>query len=188
MTFEEPNLIVKPLVLLPSEQKGLPPTEVEKEIRFIIENIVNKSNSEIINNEEAMEKIKELGGDLIIIVFACNFHINGVVNENITEANFLNRRMFERFSVTSRDDDPYTRELIVGSTSLDQESYGVALEKYKERLGLKGDGDLTVMVLVPMSPFPTAHNLVKSFADTFKAAALDEIEVCLEGFFFQIFD
>jgi len=34
------------------------------------------------------------------------------------------------------------------------------------------------MTLVPMSPFPTAHNLVKSFADTFKAAALEEIEEC----------
>jgi hypothetical protein len=50
MTFEEPNLIVKTLVLLPSEEKGLPPREVDEEIRFIIEIIVNKPNSEIMNN------------------------------------------------------------------------------------------------------------------------------------------
>ncbi len=86
--------------------------------------------------------------------------------------------MFERFSVTKRQDDPYTRELIVGSTSLDEDTYGVALAKLKERLGLTGGGDLTVTTLDPMSPFPTAHNLVKSFADTFKSAALEEIEVC----------
>jgi hypothetical protein len=35
-----------------------------------------------------MAKIRELGGDLVIIVFACNFHIDGAVNEDITEANF----------------------------------------------------------------------------------------------------
>jgi len=179
MTFNEPNLIVKTLIMLPSEQKGLPPSEVDKETQYIIDNIVDKPNSEIVNNKEVMQKISELGGDLIITVFVCNFHVEGKVNEDVTEANFLNRRLFERFSVTKRQDDPYTRELIVGSTSLDEDTYGVALAKLKERLGLKGGGDLTVMTLVPMSPFPTAHNLVKSFADTFKSAALEEIEVCL---------
>ena len=183
MTFNEPNLIVKTLVMLPSEQKGLPPSEVDKETQYIIDNIVDKPNSEIVNNKEVMQKISELGGDLIITVFVCNFHVEGKVNEEVTEANFLNRRLFERFSVTKRQDDPYTRELIVGSTSLDEDTYGVALAKLKERLGLKGGGDLTVMTLVPMSPFPTAHNLVKSFADTFKNAALEEIEVCLSNQF-----
>ena len=177
MTFEDPNLIVKTLVMLPSEKEGLPQSDIDAETRYIIDNIVNQPNSEIINNPEVMKKISQLGGDLIITVFACNFHIGDQVNENVTEANFLNRRMFERFSVTHRDQDPYTRELIVGSTSLEEASYGVALEKYKERLGLKGAGDLTVMTLVPMSPFPTAHNLVKSFADTFKQAAQEMIEV-----------
>jgi hypothetical protein len=179
MTYNEPNLIVKTLIMLPSEQNGLPPSEVDKETQYIIDNIVNKTNSEIVNNKEVMQKISELGGDLIITVFVCNFHVEGKVNEEVTEANFLNRRLFERFSVTKRQDDPYTRELIVGSTSLDVDTYGVALAKLKERLGLKGGGDLTVMTLVPMSPFPTAHNMVKSFADTFKSAALEEIEVCL---------
>ena len=177
MSYQDPTLIVKTLAMLPSEKQGLPQSEVDKETQYIIDNIVNKTNSEILHDKEIMKKISELGGDLIITVFACNFHIDGKVNEDITEANFLNRRMFERFSVTKRQDDPYTRELIVGSTTLEQETYGVALDKFKKRLGLKGDGDLTVLTLVPMSPFPTAHNLVKSFADTFKQAALDEIKV-----------
>ncbi|CCM01340.1 uncharacterized protein FIBRA_03390 [Fibroporia radiculosa] len=178
MTLDEPNLIVKTLVMLPSEQKGLPPCEVEKEERYILDNIVNKPNSEIFENPETMRKISELGPDLIVDVFACNFHIGGKVNEDVTEASFLNRRLFERFSVTKRTDDPHTRELIVGSSILEQKTYGVALDKFKERLGLKGDGDLYIMTLVAMSPFPTAHNLVKSLADTFKQAALDEIQEC----------
>ncbi|PPR01035.1 hypothetical protein CVT26_015636 [Gymnopilus dilepis] len=164
--------------MLPSEERGLHQSEIDKETQYIIDNIVNKTNSEMLEDQDIMKKISELGGDLIITVFACNFHIDGTPNKDVTEANFLNRRMFERFSVTKCEDDPYTRELIVGSTTLEQETYGVALDKFKERLGLEGDGDLTVLTLVPMSPFPTAHNLVKSFADTFKQAALDEIKEC----------
>ncbi len=57
MTFNEPNLIVKMLVILPSWQKGLPPSEVDKETQYIIDNIVNKPNSEIVNSKEDMEKI-----------------------------------------------------------------------------------------------------------------------------------
>jgi len=178
MTFHDPKLIVKTLVMLPSERMGLPQPEIDAETQYIIDNIVNQPNSEIILNPEVMKKISELGGDLIITVFACNFYINGEINQDVTEANFLNRRMFERFSVTKREDDPYTTKLIVGSTSLEAEMHGVALQSFKERLGLTTAGDLTVMTLVPMSPFPTAHNFVNSFADTFKEAALEEIEEC----------
>ncbi|KAF8887664.1 pyridoxal phosphate-dependent transferase [Gymnopilus junonius] len=178
MSFNDPNLIVKTLAMLPSEKKGLAQSEIDKEIKYIIDKIVNQPNDEIIHGKEIMKSISELGGDLIITVFACNFRINGRVNEDIKEANLLNRRLFERFSVTKREDDPYKCDLFVSSTTLEQKTYGVALDKFKERLGLKGDGDLIVLNLVPMSPFPTAHNLVKSFSDTFKKAAIEEIEEC----------
>ncbi|KAJ3505820.1 hypothetical protein NLJ89_g7216 [Agrocybe chaxingu] len=178
MTFNEPDLIVKTLVMLPSERDGLPQSVIDEETQYIIDNIVNKPNSEILQDRDAMEKLSELGGDLVITVFACNFRLDGKINEDVAEANFLNRRLFERFSVTKRQDDPYTRELIVGSTNLEEKTYGLALEKYKERLGLKGEGDLTVMTLVPMSPFPTAHSLIKDLANTFKEAAKEEMKEC----------
>jgi hypothetical protein len=165
MDYQQPDLIVKTLVAPPFAQKD------------IIDTIVDKTNSEILNSTEAMKMIKQLGGDLIITVFACNFHIEGKINENITEANFFNRLLFKKFSVTSRHDDPYTTEIIVGSSSLPQKTYGKALDDFKSRLGLKGDGDLTVMTLVPMSPFPTVHQLVKKLASIFKTAALEYIEV-----------
>ncbi|KAJ3507603.1 hypothetical protein NLJ89_g6212 [Agrocybe chaxingu] len=178
MAFNEPDLIVKTLVMLPSERDGLPQSVINEETGYIIDNIVNRPNSEILHNRGVMDKLSELGPDLCIIVFACNFHLDGKVNEDVAEANFLNRRLFERFSITKRQDDPYTRELIIGSSTFNEKTYGLALEKYKERLGLKGEGDLTVLILAPMSPFPTAHSLVKSLAETFKEAAKEEIKEC----------
>lgn len=35
------------------------------------------------NDEEAVELLKELGGDLMINAFACNFKIDGKPNRNV---------------------------------------------------------------------------------------------------------
>jgi hypothetical protein len=88
--------------------------------------------------------------------------------------------MFQRFSVTKREHDPYTRELIVGSTSLEETLHGVALAKFKEHLGLKGPGQWQSYCHDACShvPFPYRPQFCENFADTFKNAALEEIEVC----------
>lgn len=50
-----------------------------------------------------MALLNKLGSDLIINLFACNFrYADGTVNKDIEEANWLNRRIFEAFSITQR--------------------------------------------------------------------------------------
>lgn len=54
---------------------------------------------------------------------------------------------------------------------MSQASYGPSLTQFKRRLGLKGDGDLYVLINVTMSPWPSAYNFVQHLAEKFKEHA-----------------
>ncbi|CAG8594035.1 11224_t:CDS:2 [Dentiscutata erythropus] len=169
MSTDKDNFIVVPFNMLPAEKLNPPNLEeVKEQKQKIRELIVTKSNLEIINNEEALNLIKKVGSDLIINTFACNFKVDGKVNENIGEANYLNRRLFEKFSLTSYRQDNKTKPLILTSTTLKQSSYGHCLTNFKNRLGLKGDQDLYVLINVVMSPWPTEFDFITTLTKTFK--------------------
>ena len=80
------KLIIKPLNMLPTEKDGKSPKEVEEQIEFIRQHILYKSNEAIEGNEKARDLLKELGGDLMINAFACNFEIDGKANEDVVSA------------------------------------------------------------------------------------------------------
>lgn len=84
MTTDDMDLIVVPLNRLPTEEVENPdPKAVEAQKKFIRERICNKNNHEIAQDKEAYELMAELGGDSMINAFACNFRINGKVNEDV---------------------------------------------------------------------------------------------------------
>lgn len=58
-------------------------------------------------------------------------------------------------------------------------TYGDCLTTYKERLGLGKEavGDLTSLVSVTMSPWPSDPDILKAMADGVKKIAKQEIEV-----------
>lgn len=89
----------------------------------------------------------------------------------------MNSRIFQRLSLGSKDDKAQERPLLLTSTSLAQQAYGECLDLFKRRLGLEGDQDLTVLVTVTMSPWPTANNFIKVIADEFEKVAREEIQV-----------
>ncbi|CAG8788122.1 32436_t:CDS:2 [Gigaspora margarita] len=169
MSTDKDNFIVVPFNMLPAEKLNPPNLkEVKKQKQKIRELIVTKSNLDIIKDEEAMNLIKKVGSDLIINTFACNFKVNGKVNENIDEANYLNRRLFEKFSITSYRQAYKSKPLILTSTMLRQSAYGNCLTNFKNRLGLKGDQDLYVLINVVMSPWPTEFDFITTLTKTFK--------------------
>ncbi|CAG8544963.1 22226_t:CDS:2 [Gigaspora margarita] len=169
MSTDKDNFIVVPFNMLPTEKLNTPNSEeVRKQKQKISELIVTKSNLDIINNEEALNLIKKVGSDLIINTFACNFKVNGKVNENINEANYLNQRLFEKFSLTSYRKTNKSKPLILTSTMLRQSAYGNCLTNFKNRLGLKGDQDLYVLINVVMSPWPTEFDFITTLTKTFK--------------------
>ncbi|CAG8556794.1 1827_t:CDS:2 [Acaulospora morrowiae] len=180
MSTDDTSFTVVPFNPLPAELEGQTSEEIEAQKEFIRQRIVNRSNTDLIHDEDALELIKKLGSDLIINTFACNFRIDGKVNENVIEANSLNRRIYERFSIRKITDKMNTKPLIITSTKLSQKAYGECLTNFKRRLGLKGDQDLYILVNVVMSPFPTVGNFIGELANEFKKVAEEEAKVSIK--------
>lgn len=79
----EIRLIVTPFTVLPAEKNGGTAAQIEEQKQFIRDNIIGKDNETIFKNEKAVNLLKQVGGDIQINNFACNFEMNGVVNTNI---------------------------------------------------------------------------------------------------------
>ncbi|KAF9477346.1 PLP-dependent transferase [Pholiota conissans] len=160
-------------------------TEVEK--KFITENIIGKSNHDIVNHPdpEVIAEMRALGSDLNINAFACNFRMRSptdpdvwVVNDDVEEANYLNRCIFDRLSVTHVEDDPLTRPMYITSTVFAPEDYGRCLTTFKRRLGLETDSNQSLFVLrnVVLSPFQAAPDFAGHIAEIFRRTLIEEME------------
>lgn len=100
------------------------------------------------------------------------------------EANYLNQRIFQRLSVTSMSDVVATRPLFLTSSTFGEATYGKCLESYKRRLQLvygenPARGDLSFLVNVTMSPWPTDQGFLNTLAEDFRRIANEEVKVSL---------
>ncbi|KAG4273405.1 hypothetical protein FPRO04_09769 [Fusarium proliferatum] len=183
LTKPEDDLIVVPLIRLPIERNGGSAEDVAKEKERIREKILGVSNEDLFKDEETWELLETLGGDLMINAFACNFRINGKANTDIGEANYLNQRIFQRLSYTIEDDKtPISdRPLFLTSSSFGEKPYGKCLTNFKQRLELSNKehtahGDLTFLVNVTMSPWPTDSPFLESLVTSFRKIAEEEAQ------------
>lgn len=179
MSTPDTSFVVTPFNPLPAELGPDPtPEKIEAERQFIRDHILYKSNIEIYNNADAMTLLNKLGSDLNINAFACNFrYSDGTLNTDVEEANWLNRRIFERLSVTSADENPLEIPFYLTSTTFTQHEYGAAAEEMRKRMGLIGTQDLVVLRNVVMSPFTTTGDFVGKMADVFQQVLSEEVEV-----------
>lgn len=184
MTTEKDSFICVPLNMLPSELKeGSTKEMVEEEKQRIREQILNKSNAQIVQedaerpeDEKAMQLLRALGSDLNINAIAFNWR--GTLNDDMEEANYLMHRVVERLSVDQPEDDPTKIPIVLTSTEFSDELYGECKEKYAERLGLRPCTlDLMVVRNVVMSPFPTDRNFLSELAGTLKCVVEEEVKV-----------
>ncbi|KAF5380319.1 hypothetical protein D9757_007949 [Collybiopsis confluens] len=150
MSTEDSSFIVRFLNLLPVEVGGDVSVKDQKE--FIRTRILPIENDKIHKDEKAWKLVEAMGSDLSIN--AVNFKIGNNPNQDIVEANYLNKRIFEALSITKLNQ--VKPKLIITSTVLSQENYGECLDTFKRRLGLEGTQDLYTLVNVVMSPWPTA--------------------------------
>ena len=74
------RLIITPFTMLPAEREG---KDIEAQKQFIRDNILGKDNVTVFENEAAVKLLAQMGGDLMINAFACNFEIDGVVNKDV---------------------------------------------------------------------------------------------------------
>ncbi|RKK07899.1 hypothetical protein BFJ71_g193 [Fusarium oxysporum] len=182
LTKPEDDLIVVPFIRLPIERNGGSAEDVAKEKKRIRTKILGVSNEDLFKDEETWELLETLGGDLMINAFACNFRINGKPNTDIGEANYLNQRIFKRLSYTIEDDaTPISdRPLFLTSSSFSEKAYGKCLTNFKRRLELSNNdhpahGDLSFLVNVTMSPWPTDSPFLESLVTSFRKIAEEEV-------------
>jgi hypothetical protein len=74
------RLIITPFTVLPAERGG---KNVEEQKQFIRDHILGKDNAEVFKDKDAVKLLAEMGGDLMINAFACNFEIDGEVNKDV---------------------------------------------------------------------------------------------------------
>ncbi|KAF3001603.1 hypothetical protein E8E14_005800 [Neopestalotiopsis sp. 37M] len=187
MTNSTSPFVCVPFNELPSERaENSSPEKVEAEKTRIREEILKKSNADIVKDDQArprdqkaMKFMRDLGSDLNINAFAINFrYSDGRLNEDVEEANYLMKRVIEALSVDSPDDDPSKIPLYLTSTEFSDELYGNCKKHFMKRLGLEDSKqDLMVLRNVVMSPFPTDGNFINRLADVFYKTVEEETKV-----------
>lgn len=195
MSTKESSYVCVPLNLLPAERKAMedPRTTletsakaVEEEKQKIREQILGKSNQQIIDDDaerapedKAMVLLRALGSDLNINAFALNWkYSDGMLNDDVEEANYLNRRVVEELSVDSPEDDPTKIPFYLTSTEFEHGPYGKCAQHFKKRLGLAQD-ELSLVVLrnVLMTPFPTEGNFIEKMVRIFQEVIEKQVQV-----------
>ncbi|KZT57261.1 pyridoxal-dependent decarboxylase domain protein [Calocera cornea HHB12733] len=178
MSTEQSVYVVVPFNPIPAERAGASSEDIELQKKYIRDQILPRSDAELLADGQAMAILNELGSDLNINIFGCNFRLeDGTINTDIELANNLNWRIFQRLSVTDFQEDPTTIPFYVTATKLAQEEYKVCATNFKKRLGLEGDQDIFVLRNVVMSPFGSTDNFVAKLAEIFKEVLSSEIEV-----------
>ncbi|PPR01984.1 hypothetical protein CVT24_011111 [Panaeolus cyanescens] len=175
--------VVVPLNKLLSEPDA---EEVEKEKTFIRQKILGRSNKDIIEDADpmALDELLALGSDLNINTFACNFRLPDTegnesnLNTDVEEANYLNKCIFDRLSVTGVDKRPQDIPIFITSTVFAHKDYGHCLDSFKKRLGLETDSsqDLFVLRNVVMSPFQAAADFTGKVTEIFRQTLEQEMK------------
>lgn len=181
MDLDHPNLVVVPFNMLPTEQVPNPdPAKILEQRRFIKQRITDKDNLTIRHDDEAWELISQVGSDLLINAFACNFKVDGKINADVAEVSYMNQRIYDKLSMTGiqnpeKPDPP--PPFIIMTTLMEQAKYGDCLTNFKNRLHLSGCQDIKALSNCVMSPFPTDHDFQNQIAEAFKKAAEEVVEV-----------
>ncbi|PGH00702.1 hypothetical protein AJ79_08122 [Helicocarpus griseus UAMH5409] len=192
MTTKYDSFVCVPFNMLPSELSGGDETAIETERQRIRDEIISKSNREIVAADEGkpheqrtMTLLRQLGSDLNINTFALNWRYeDGTLNDDVEEANYLMQRVIERVSVDSPDDIPTEIPFYLTSTEFTHELYGKCAQTFKKRLHLKDNEkaphSLFVLRNVVMSPFPTQNTFFDKLMKDFKKVVEEEVKVCRE--------
>lgn len=155
MLEEKDDFLIAFLQRLPAERQGESPAEVQAQIDYIRQHIVPKTNQEIIRDPAAMNLLKELGSDQIIITYAFNFKVNGVPNKDVKLLNQLNQAIYNKLSLSPTRDEVLKTPMIVTSSQFDPAVYGHAfVEEFKQRLGVEGDPDTPIYFLITTTMDP----------------------------------
>ncbi|KZV86954.1 PLP-dependent transferase [Exidia glandulosa HHB12029] len=159
----------------------IPFNEVDaNQMRIIRDKIVGKDNATVLKDEEACKALRELGSDLNINAFGCNFRVGGITNSDVEEANILGSCIYKALSIADEPRDVKEVPMFLSSSTFKMDEYGECAEGLKKRMGLETASGHDVFVLrnVAMSPFQSSGGFVEEIARIFRV----EVEKLLPPF------
>lgn len=135
MAEEKDPFIVVPVQMIPAERQKKSPEDIREQLNFIKNEIAAKENSQL--TDKAMDLLKELGSDQIIITYGLNFkNGNGSLNTDPVRANDFMHEVFKNLSL--QPDKSKMPELIITTSEFDPNDYGPEfVSTYMQRLGLQ---------------------------------------------------
>lgn len=136
--------------------------KLAEQLRFIKERIVDKSNEELLQDEEATNLLTELGSDQIII----GYLFNARSNKDLAKANKINQRIAEKLRIPPEAmaqegmPEPSARPpLILSGSTFDPALYGQPFMKsLMDRLEVAGDpakDGVNYLISCTMDPWVT---------------------------------
>lgn len=69
-----------------SKDKKAKEKDIEDQKDFIRKKVLGVKNNDLMNDKLAVELLEQLGGDLMINAFACNFKIDGKPNTDVVSS------------------------------------------------------------------------------------------------------
>jgi glutamate/tyrosine decarboxylase-like PLP-dependent enzyme len=170
------------LQMLPAERSNNGTVEKEMDrVRSFVPLSNDKLKELLAMDPAAKDLFMQVGSDQLILSYSFNFFSerHKAWNTDVELCNKLNNTIYEICSITRRDDDPLTKNLILTGSDFDVESYGKPfVDHYCRRLGIRNPDDKNVSFLISttMNPWTT---------ETAKGDFLDDIEMALRDAVYQ---
>ncbi|HII07634.1 MAG TPA: decarboxylase [Methanotrichaceae archaeon] len=139
--------IVVPVQQIPAEREDKSQQEIDDQLQFIKDEIVGRENREI--SPKAMDLLKKLGSDQIIITYAFNFkEKDGTLNKDPERANKFNHEIFKRLSLSPDPEHNKNIPLIITTSQFEPEVYGDEFVRtFMKRLGVDDSKLITMNFL-----------------------------------------
>lgn len=183
MANEDDDFIVVPVQRLPAEREGKSEREIRKQIQFIRERIVAKTNNELLEDAEAMELFSQLGPDLVITTYAFNFKNKKGLNRDIGKMNNLNTAIFTELSIGPQPRDEVSdKPMIVTSSQFDPAECGKPfVAHFMKRLGVRGKPETPISFLISttMDPWLTdtaEGNYIPTLINALRRVVMKQIQ------------
>ena len=148
---------------LPAERKGQSAAKVKAQRKFIKDNFVHCTNKALLalldRDPNAKQLFRDIGSDQVILGYTFNFYEkSGHLNTDAQKLKDLNDRIFEICSITVPPANLNSKNLILNSSTFDEQSYGKPfLDNYCRRLGVVNPGNVPIPFLISttMDPWTT---------------------------------
>lgn len=181
------EFFISPLVQLPDSignlTSGIEPFLSRDDIlAYIKKHVINQTIETIAANPRTMMLLQNVGTDVLMNAFIVNFSKNGDINTDYECINELNKKLFEKFSITKVDGKVEKPNYMLMMNTLSSNQYGKAFHHIEEAWGLKtaGNYDLKFLVNTILQPWPNTRDFINDVMEIFKEGVRSSLEAMIK--------